>query len=68
MKSTEFHPADYDSHGRLRLPVLFWCVLLLQAFLGGPGLYEIVPGFVAAMIAIVAVSAVTRVPGPRATP
>lgn len=39
-----------------------------KAFLGGPGLYEIVPGFVAAMIAIVAVSAVTRVPGPRATP
>lgn len=31
MKSTEFHPADYDGHGRLRLPVLFWCVLLLQA-------------------------------------
>lgn len=31
MKSTEFHPADYDAHGRLRLPVLFWCVLLLQA-------------------------------------
>lgn len=31
MKSTEFHPADYDGHGRLRLPFLFWCVLLLQA-------------------------------------
>ncbi|ELO72900.1 hypothetical protein SEEERB17_019545 [Salmonella enterica subsp. enterica serovar Enteritidis str. SARB17] len=31
MKSTEFHPADYDVHGRLRLPFLFWCVLLLQA-------------------------------------
>lgn len=31
MKSTEFHPGDYDSHGRLRLPFLFWCVLLLQA-------------------------------------
>ena len=31
MKSTEFHPADYDAHGRLRLPFLFWCVLLLQA-------------------------------------
>lgn len=27
-----------------------------QAFLGGPGLYEIVPGFTAAMLAIVAVS------------
>lgn len=24
-------PADYDSYGRLRLPFLFWCVLLLQA-------------------------------------
>ncbi|HFZ8995740.1 TPA: DUF2919 domain-containing protein [Citrobacter freundii] len=31
MKSTEFHPADYDGEGRLRLPFLFWCVLLLQA-------------------------------------
>lgn len=31
MKSTEFHPADYDGHGRLRLPFLFWGVLLLQA-------------------------------------
>jgi hypothetical protein len=31
MKSTEFHSADYDAHGRLRLPVLFWCLLLLQA-------------------------------------
>lgn len=31
MKSTEFHPADYDVHGCLRLPFLFWCVLLLQA-------------------------------------
>ncbi len=31
MKSTEFHPGDYDVHGRLRLPFLFWCVLLLQA-------------------------------------
>lgn len=31
MKNTEFHPADYDSHGRLRLPLLFWLVLLLQA-------------------------------------
>ena len=31
MKSTEFHPADYNVHGRLRLPFLFWCVLLLQA-------------------------------------
>lgn len=31
MKSTEFHPGDYDVQGRLRLPFLFWCVLLLQA-------------------------------------
>lgn len=31
MKNTEFHPADYDSHGHLRLPFLFWLVLLLQA-------------------------------------
>ncbi|WP_373963421.1 DUF2919 domain-containing protein [Kosakonia sacchari] len=31
MKSTEIYPADYDSHGRLKLPFLFWCVLLLQA-------------------------------------
>jgi hypothetical protein len=31
MKNTEFIPADYDAQGRLRLPFLFWCVLLLQA-------------------------------------
>nr|WP_318385095.1 DUF2919 domain-containing protein [uncultured Enterobacter sp.] len=31
MKSTEFLPADFDGHGRLRLPLMFWCVLLLQA-------------------------------------
>ena len=31
MKSTEFLPSDYDQHGRLRLPFLFWLVLLLQA-------------------------------------
>lgn len=31
MKSTEFFPSDYDHHGRLRLPSLFWLVLLLQA-------------------------------------
>ncbi|KNC88880.1 DUF2919 domain-containing protein [Trabulsiella odontotermitis] len=31
MKSTEFLPSDYDGHGRLRLPVLFWGILLLQA-------------------------------------
>lgn len=34
MKSTEFHHGDYDVHGRLRLPFLFWCVLLLQARTG----------------------------------
>ncbi|NPE16407.1 DUF2919 domain-containing protein [Klebsiella aerogenes] len=31
MKNTEFIPADYDAQGRLRLPLLFWGVLLLQA-------------------------------------
>jgi SSS family solute:Na+ symporter len=31
-----------------------------KAFLGGPGLYEIVPGFFAAMLAIVVVSALTH--------
>lgn len=31
MKNIEYTPADFDSHGRLRLPFLFWCVLLLQA-------------------------------------
>ncbi len=31
MKNIELTPADFDSHGRLRLPFLFWCVLLLQA-------------------------------------
>lgn len=31
MKNTEILPSDYDHHGRLRLPFLFWCVLLLQA-------------------------------------
>ncbi|HHG8774275.1 TPA: DUF2919 domain-containing protein [Raoultella planticola] len=31
MKNTEFIAADYDAQGRLRLPFLFWCVLLLQA-------------------------------------
>jgi SSS family solute:Na+ symporter len=30
-----------------------------KAFLGGPGLYEIVPGFAAALAAIVAVSLLT---------
>lgn len=31
MKNIEFSPSAYDGHGRLRLPLLFWCVLLLQA-------------------------------------
>ena len=31
MKSIEIHPADYDAQGRVRLPFIFWCVLLLQA-------------------------------------
>lgn len=31
MKNIEFSPADFDSYGRLRLPFLLWCVLLLQA-------------------------------------
>jgi SSS family solute:Na+ symporter len=40
-----------------------WIVLgLNKAFLGGPGLYEIVPGFIAAFIAIVVVSRLTARP------
>ena len=31
MKSTDSSAADFDSQGRLRLPFLFWCLLLLQA-------------------------------------
>ncbi|MCS2149719.1 DUF2919 domain-containing protein [Scandinavium manionii] len=31
MKNTDFLPSAYDGHGRLRLPFVFWCVLLLQA-------------------------------------
>ena len=31
MKSTDYSAADFDSQGRLRLPFLFWCLLLLQA-------------------------------------
>ena len=26
-----FLPGDYDQRGQLKLPILFWCVLLLQA-------------------------------------
>jgi SSS family solute:Na+ symporter len=41
--------------------VALWIVLgWNEAFIGGPGLYEIVPGFAAATIAIVVVSALTR--------
>lgn len=39
-----------------------------KAFLGGPGLYEIVPGFAAALLAIVVVSGLTRKAGLRDTP
>jgi SSS family solute:Na+ symporter len=40
-----------------------WIALgLNKSFMGGPGLYEIVPGFVAALVAIVAVSLVTARP------
>jgi solute:Na+ symporter, SSS family len=38
-----------------------------KAFMGGPGLYEIVPGFVAALIAIMVVSQLTRPRSPAAT-
>lgn len=31
MKNIDFLPSAYDGHGRLRLPFVFWCVLLLQA-------------------------------------
>ncbi|MEZ2584498.1 DUF2919 domain-containing protein [Kluyvera intermedia] len=31
MKSIDFLPDDFDPQGRLRLPFLFWCLLLLQA-------------------------------------
>jgi SSS family solute:Na+ symporter len=36
-----------------------------KAFLGGPGLYEIVPGFAAAMIAIIVTSQLTQKPAAR---
>ncbi len=43
------------------LVVIGWIVLGWdQAFLGGPGVYEILPGFVAAWLAIVVVSGATR--------
>lgn len=31
MKNIDFSPSAYDVHGRLKLPFLFWCILLLQA-------------------------------------
>ena len=31
MKNIDFLPSAYDGHGRLRLPFVFWGVLLLQA-------------------------------------
>ena len=30
-KEKPFFPDDYNQHGHLKLPMLFWCVLLLQA-------------------------------------
>jgi solute:Na+ symporter, SSS family len=38
-----------------------------KAFMDGPGLYEIVPGFIAALAAIVVVSIITRPRSPAAT-
>ena len=26
-----YPPSDYDTHGNLKTPLLFWCILLLQA-------------------------------------
>lgn len=31
MKNIDFPLSAYDAHGRLKLPFLFWCILLLQA-------------------------------------
>ena len=43
------------------LTVILWIALGLNAsFLGGPGVYEIIPGFLAAFAAIVAVSLATE--------
>ncbi|GGY64427.1 hypothetical protein GCM10007071_08870 [Marinobacter zhanjiangensis] len=40
--------------------VLIWISLGWNgSFMGGPGVYEIIPGFIAALIAIVAVSLAT---------
>ncbi|KEO58903.1 sodium/proline symporter PutP [Thioclava indica] len=43
------------------LTVIIWIALgLNKSFMGGAGVYEIIPGFIAALIAIVAVSLATR--------
>ncbi|MBN2740760.1 MAG: sodium/proline symporter PutP [Rhodobacteraceae bacterium] len=43
------------------LTVIIWIALgLNKSFMGGAGVYEIIPGFIAAFIAIVAVSLATR--------
>ncbi|WP_417806595.1 sodium/proline symporter PutP [Thioclava sp.] len=43
------------------LTVIVWIALgLNKSFMGGAGVYEIIPGFIAALIAIVAVSLATR--------
>jgi SSS family solute:Na+ symporter len=44
--------------------VIIWIALgWNSSFLGGPGVYEIIPGFLLAMIAIVAVSLTTEAKG-----
>ncbi|AWW75350.1 sodium/proline symporter [Erythrobacter sp. KY5] len=49
--------------------VMAWIALGWNAsFMGGEGLYEIVPGFIAAWVAIVAVSKVTQGSNPAAQP
>ena len=46
-----------------------WIALgLNKSFMGGPGLYEIVPGFAAALLAIVGVSLLTPRPAPEVAP
>lgn len=44
--------------------VIFWISMGWNAsFLGGPGIYEIIPGFLLSLLAIVVVSRMTEVPG-----
>lgn len=44
--------------------VIFWIAMGWNAsFLGGPGVYEIIPGFLLSLLAIVVVSRMTEVPG-----